>query len=81
MEGAAMRKSLHDLSVHFQEQAVPKQGRYVSRPALMDETGVVYTPEKTRKPSLPVTKTIGLSALALTIALLLKKKRKNRKQV
>ena len=76
MEGASMRKSLHNLSQHFQELAVPKQGRYVSRPALMDETGVVYTPVKTRKPSLPVTKTIGISAIALTIALLLKKKNK-----
>ncbi len=73
MEGAPMRKSLHNLSQHFRELAVPKKGRYVLQPALMDETGVVFVPKKTR-PSLPFTKAIGISAAALVVALFLKKK-------
>lgn len=81
MEGAAMRKSLHNLSRHFQQLAVPTQGRYVSRAALMDETGVVFVPDKSGKPSLPVTRTIGISALFLTIALLLNNNKKNKKSV
>lgn len=69
MEGASMRKSVHNLAHHFQQRAVPRQGRYVAQPARMDATGVVYVPPRTGKPDLPVTKTLAVIAglIALTI--------------
>lgn len=72
MEGAGMRKSLHNLVLHFQQLAVPQQGRYVAQPARMDETGVVYVPPRTGKPDLPVTKTIAVIAGLIALTLFVK---------
>ena len=44
MHGAELRRQLHELALHFEQQAVPAQGRYVGHPAVTDETGVVSVP-------------------------------------
>ena len=72
MEGSRMRKSIHNLSLHFQQEAVPLQGRYVSHPARMDKTGVVYIPPRIGKPDLPVTKAIAIAAGFIALALFVK---------
>lgn len=38
--GETMRRSLENLVNNFEELAVPKEGRYVNNPALVDENGV-----------------------------------------
>jgi glyoxylase-like metal-dependent hydrolase (beta-lactamase superfamily II) len=44
MHGAEMRSALHELANHFDELARPAHGRYVNRPAVADEYGVVAVP-------------------------------------
>lgn len=44
MRGEPLRRGLHRLADHFERDAVPKHGRYVGRPAVMDERGVVSVP-------------------------------------
>ncbi|MBE7170574.1 MAG: MBL fold metallo-hydrolase [Williamsia sp.] len=72
MQGSGMRKSIHNLAQHFQQLAVPRQGRYVAQPAQMDQTGVVWVPPNAVKPRLPVTKAIGITAGFLALALFIK---------
>lgn len=72
MEGTGMRKSVHNLATHFQQLAVPQQGRYVAEPARMDETGVIYVPPRKGKPDLPVTKAIAIAAGFIALALFVK---------
>ncbi|PJJ48127.1 MBL fold metallo-hydrolase [Hymenobacter chitinivorans] len=50
MHGEELRRQLHDLSLHFEQQTVPKQGRYVSQPVVADETGTVSVPPATEAP-------------------------------
>jgi glyoxylase-like metal-dependent hydrolase (beta-lactamase superfamily II) len=45
MEGKELRRALRDLADHFQELAVPSQGRYVRESAKADESGVTYLPK------------------------------------
>lgn len=42
--GPQLRDELRELAMHFRARAVPKHGRYVDGPALMDERGVVSVP-------------------------------------
>lgn len=44
MRGHAMRQQLKNLAEHFDELALPKQGRYLEQPAITDENGVVWLP-------------------------------------
>lgn len=44
MHGQAFEKALHALSLRFNELAVPRRGRYVFKPAVMDVTGVRFVP-------------------------------------
>lgn len=44
MEGRELREALHHLANNFRELAVPKSGRYVDEPALVNYEGVQYTP-------------------------------------
>ena len=44
MHGQVMCRQLGVLSSHFNELAVPSDGRYVRRPDLADESGVISVP-------------------------------------
>jgi glyoxylase-like metal-dependent hydrolase (beta-lactamase superfamily II) len=44
MKGKRLQRELHELADNFKERAVPLLGRYVPRPALADERGIVYVP-------------------------------------
>ncbi len=44
LRGGSMRADLHDLARDFHRRAVPHHGRYVNRPAVTDENGVVDIP-------------------------------------
>lgn len=44
MQGEELRQQLADLVTHFDEKAVPAQGRYVGHPAQADESGVLSVP-------------------------------------
>ncbi|RYU77134.1 MBL fold metallo-hydrolase [Hymenobacter persicinus] len=50
MHGEELRRQLHELSAHFDQVAVPAQGRYVGHPAVTDETGVVAVPPRPEAP-------------------------------
>ena len=50
MRGAALRDALERLAHDFDRLAVPRRGRYVGHPAVMDRTGVVAVPPKPRDP-------------------------------
>ncbi|HUR45509.1 MAG TPA: SDR family oxidoreductase [Candidatus Saccharimonadales bacterium] len=49
MQGAEMRKALHELSEYFERIAVPRKGRYVDEPVRADRTGTTYVPPKKAK--------------------------------
>ena len=66
MQGEEMRRELNNLSRHFDDLAVPVQGRYVSEPAVSNENGVLHVPPSTeRVPSL--VKFVGTSLALLAI--------------
>lgn len=44
MAGEELREALHRLADNFRELAVPRSGRYVDEPALVNYEGVQYTP-------------------------------------
>ena len=44
LRGESMRADLHALARDFRRRAVPRHGRYVNRPAIADENGVVSMP-------------------------------------
>ena len=46
MQGPELRQALSMLAQHFDEVAVPEQGRYVHEPAQANATGVTYVPPK-----------------------------------
>ena len=64
MNGKIVRRSLHHLSVHFNEIAVPSSGRYVIEPAVADATGIIYIP-----PTNINKRSIVLKLLTITTAL------------
>lgn len=82
LQGADMRKSLHNLVRDFQEDSVPKTGRYTRQPALMDDSGVVHIPPKNLHSSTaPTLKLLGIAAGVLLTMMLFRKsgKKKNKK--
>lgn len=46
LTGPAMQAALHNLARHFDEVALPKRGRYLDDPAVVDASGVMYVPPK-----------------------------------
>jgi glyoxylase-like metal-dependent hydrolase (beta-lactamase superfamily II) len=70
MRGAEMRNQLGVLSRHFDELAVPETGRYVSEPAVTNESGVVFLPHQTE--TIPTSvKLIAASAVIISVGFLL----------
>lgn len=70
MKGAEMRNQLGVLSRHFDELAVPEQGRYVNEPAVTNEEGVVFLPHA--KETIPTSlKVVAASAIVLSLGFLI----------
>lgn len=68
MSGEEMRYELNNLSRHFDQLAVPAQGRYVNEPAISDEHGTVsIPPAKEQIPSLIKVAGVSLGLLAVGI--------------
>lgn len=44
LQGELVKAELHDLARDFRSRAVPRHGRYVNRPAVTDENGIVSIP-------------------------------------
>jgi glyoxylase-like metal-dependent hydrolase (beta-lactamase superfamily II) len=63
MWGAEMRRQLDALAAHF-ERHVPADGRYVRRPAVADERGVLYVPPPVAPPAAVVAAGVGIAAVA-----------------
>lgn len=66
MEGEEMRFELNNLSRHFDQLAVPAQGRYVNEPSIANENGTMYVPPATEKIPM-LLKTVGVSLALLSI--------------
>lgn len=64
MRGPRLQQELRRLSSHFDELARPKHGRYVDRPAITDERGVVDVP-----PPIVSGRTIAMTGLAVGAAI------------
>jgi glyoxylase-like metal-dependent hydrolase (beta-lactamase superfamily II) len=70
-KGKELREGLHALAEHFNELAIPSQGRYVGHPAKADAGGVISVPPDNSNPwprvfvglGIGVAIGIGLSAL------------------
>ena len=74
MRGAGMRRELRELVSHFDEVGVPARGRYVERPALADERGVVSFPPAVPSPALRIVAGLAIAVVAgATIAALLRR--------
>jgi glyoxylase-like metal-dependent hydrolase (beta-lactamase superfamily II) len=79
MKGEQMRKMLHKLADNFDELAMPHHGRYSKEPAVADESGVTYVPASPDK-KLPVAGVIAGVAAVATIAWLMYRRNKKRKE-
>ena len=78
MRGAEMRNQLGILARHFDDIAVPAQGRYVNEPAVTNGSGVVFLPQN--KETIPTAiKLVAASAVLISVALLVYKQ--TRKQL
>jgi glyoxylase-like metal-dependent hydrolase (beta-lactamase superfamily II) len=75
MKGEPLRRQLRQLAREFDQLAKPRSGRYVDRPAVMDERGVIDLPPA-RKDPFPMV-VAGVAALALG-ALLVNRRRDDR---
>ena len=64
LQGEEMLTGLHRLARDFNRVAVPARGRYVGRPAMADERGVIAVPPAAADPWPRIALTIGLSLLA-----------------
>ncbi|MEP6573480.1 MAG: MBL fold metallo-hydrolase [Gemmatimonadota bacterium] len=74
LSGPGMREALRLLARRFDSLARPGKGRYVARPAVMDERGVVSLPPKVDDPLPRIILGVGLVAIAG--ALILRRRRK-----
>lgn len=64
LEGPDMMEDLQRLARDFDRVAVPRHGRYVSRPAVADERGVVSVPPPVRDPLPRILLGVGLALVA-----------------
>lgn len=77
MSGPQMQAALYNLSRHFEEIALPKHGRYLYDPAVVDANGVMYVPPKQKAfPWLVVTLGAVVATAAVTFILMQRHKRK-----
>ena len=73
MKGEAMLRQLRALARDFDRPAKPAKGRYVDRPAVTDERGVVDLPPA-RKDPFPMV-VAGVAAAALGMFLMARRRR------
>jgi hypothetical protein len=59
-----MLADLQELARNFERLAVPRQGRYVGRPAVSDEGGVVSVPPAVSDPLPRILLGVGLGLMA-----------------
>src|SRR5690606_33544855 len=78
MHGERMQDELDELAKYFDQLAVPTHGRYVNRPAIMNEQGVVSLPEPVTTPATRTLITAGLITAAGLAALALTRWKKNK---
>lgn len=69
MRGERLRHQLRQLADHFEEVAVPRQGRYVDNPVQVDENGVVEVPPTNVDPRLAWGLGLGLGLTAAAVVL------------
>lgn len=82
MQGKEMLEALQDLALHFREDSVPAQGRYVNQPARFNETGVAYVPPAVSDPLPKVLAGVGIAALVGAAAYALwQRNRKNVQEI
>ncbi|MBA2504021.1 MAG: MBL fold metallo-hydrolase [Pyrinomonadaceae bacterium] len=75
MRGAEMGRELHELAREFDRLAVPEHGRYVGRPAVTNESGVVSVPPPVSDPVPKVMLGVGIAAVAGGLLLLARSRR------
>lgn len=66
LQGEQMLAGLHSLARNFERVAVPSRGRYVGRPAVADESGVVAVPPAAPDPLPRIALGIGLGLLMVS---------------
>ena len=64
LQGREMLANLHELARNFDRLAVPSRGRYVGRPAVADDQGVVTVPPPVADPLPKILLGVGLAILA-----------------
>lgn len=72
MRGPEMADALRELARDFENLAVPAHGRYVGRPVVADETGVVFVPPPVRDWRTAAYVALGVGAAAGAVALTLR---------
>ncbi|MBL7718689.1 MAG: MBL fold metallo-hydrolase [Flavipsychrobacter sp.] len=76
MSGQEMEIGLTNLAVHFDEEALPKKGRYLNDPAVADAYGVRYIPPREKRNNTGLLLlAVGLAAAAATYLILSQRKR------
>jgi glyoxylase-like metal-dependent hydrolase (beta-lactamase superfamily II) len=68
MAGDRLQAQLDALALHFDELGVPRRGRYVSAPALADETGVVWLPPTVSDPVPKIAAAVAVAGIAALVA-------------
>jgi len=78
LSGSEMQAALHNLSRHFGEIALPKKGRYLNDPAIVDANGVTYVPPEEK--SFPwLLLGIGITVVAaVTVAVIARQRKRSR---
>ena len=64
MRGEWLQQELDTLARDFDQRAVPRRGRYVEQPAVMDRRGLVSVPPPAPDPLPPILAGLGLAAVA-----------------
>ncbi len=81
VRGAELRDALLSLSQHFDERAIPEQGRYKDDPAVTDPNGVVYLPEDTFNRNALAIKVVAVTTLFVLALIFSDKKKKKKKHI
>lgn len=80
MSGEELKTQLSNLSTHFDDLAIPAEGRYVNEPAVTNEQGVVFIPPATTDKVSAVVKVIGVTLAIASVAFLIYQQTKKPKK-